>query len=447
MIKNLLRSSLSFVLLLALGHETNAWSQSYQVIYNFGGPGSGIERAPTTPIAGLVFDSHGNLFGTSESGGSILIGICLGGCGTVYELQPNGGGQWSEKSLYEFDVARDQFNGYLTAPVALDGLGNIYGVANCVQDCFFGYGGSFFKLTFSGGGWTKSVLLDGNSGFDYTGCGPFGGFGTGSQILCSIALDHGQIYGSTVIGGMQGQTCNFGCGKVFSLLQRSVTQYDYLLDYAFRNGSDGNYPQGLLAFDAAGNIYGTTGAGGAASQGTAYMLTRNQQTFGWSETLLHSFAGGTSDGANPIAGLVLDAAGNLYGTTSQGGTANLGTVFTLTPQSNGTWLETVLYSFLGGSDASTPNSSLSIDAAGNLYGTAGGGAHNQGTVFKLTHSGEQWTESILHTFTGEADGGLPYGGVTLDNAGNIFGTASTGGAYSSCRYHPSCGGVAFEITP
>src|SRR5262249_64038 len=147
--------------------------------------------------------------------------------------------------------------------------------------------------------------------------------------------------------------------------QRSVSQYQYVLDYAFHDGIDGRYPQGLLAFDAAGNIYGTTGAGGSASQGTVYMLMRNQQSFGWSETILHSFAGGTADGANPIAGVVLDAAGNVYGTTSQGGTAGLGTVFMLTPQPDGTWLETVLYSFLGGNDASTPNSSLSIDAAGN----------------------------------------------------------------------------------
>ena len=120
----------------------------------------------------------------------------------------------------------------------------------------------------------------------------------------------------------------------------------------------------------------------------------------------------------------------------------MGTVFKLTPQSNGSWSESVLYSFQGGNDALSPNSSLTFDAAGALYGTAGGGASGQGTVFKLTPSlGGQWTESVVYAFTGGLDGGLPFGGVTIDSSGNLYGTASVGGTLGQS------GGVAFEITP
>ena len=132
----------------------------------------------------------------------------------------------------------------------------------------------------------------------------------------------------------------------------------------------------------------------------------------------------------------------------EGGTAGHGTVFKLTRQSNGTWSETLLYSFQGRNDADDPNSTLAFDAAGNLYGTAAGGSDGQGTLFKLTpSSGGQWTESLLHTFTGGLDGELPYGGVTIDGAGNMYGTASTGGVYNSCQYPTVCGGVAYQITP
>jgi uncharacterized repeat protein (TIGR03803 family) len=419
-----------------------ARSQSYQVIHNFGAPGgSGVLQAATNPYAGMIFDQQGNLFGTTEYGGSFNpnSGCAGAGCGTVYELSPNGSGGWREKILYAFTFLYDMAD-HPTAPVVFDQLGNLYGVANCPQDCFFGYGGVVFKLTPSNGSWTESVVYT-ESG--PSGCG--GNFGTGSAVSCSVAVDHGHLYGLTVIGGPG--SCYMGCGTLYSLEQRSISQYDYLLDYAFRGGADGSSPQGLLAFDAAGNIYGTTGAGGSANAGTVYMLTRNQRTFGWTETVLHSFQGGTADGANPIAGVVLDSAGNIYGTTAQGGTAGQGTVYLLSPQPDGTWEETLLYSFQGGNDAAAPNSTLAMDAAGNLYGTAGGGANSQGTVFKLTHSGGQWTESLLHSFTGGLDGGQPSGGVTLDSSGNVFGTASEGGAYADCRHPPVCGGVAFEITP
>ena len=125
-----------------------------------------------------------------------------------------------------------------------------------------------------------------------------------------------------------------------------------------------------------------------------------------------------------------------------------GTVFKLTPNPDGSWSESVLYSFRGGSDASAPNSTLSFDTAGNLYGSAGGGAYGHGAVFKLTRSGDQWTESVVYSFTGGLDGDTPSGGVILDNGGNLYGTTQYGGAYPNCHDGPPfCGGVAYEITP
>jgi uncharacterized repeat protein (TIGR03803 family) len=412
-----------------------AWSQTFSVIYNFGAPSDGAN-----PIAGLVFDNLGNLYGTTEYGG-LMNGIpCSAGCGTVYELAPNGSGGWNESILHAFDPFGGDNGAFPTAPVVFDRHGSLYGMINCPQDCFYGYGGVVFKLApGSKGAWTISDLY---SGFQYSGCAP-GYFGTGSQILCSVAFDRsGQLFGSTVLDGVTGPDCGKGCGQIFLLGQVSVFSWYHIVAHNFADGSsDGRFPQGVLAFDASNNIYGTTGAGGLDDDGAVYVLTPNRGSLGWKETLLHSFEGGNSDGANPIAGVVVDAAGNVYGTTAQGGSAGLGTVYMLTPQSNGTWTETVLYSFLGGNDAATPNSSLTFDAGGNLYGTAGGGAYGQGTVFKLTHSGGNWPESIVHTFTGAADGGQPFGGVIVDASGNVYGTASIGGTYGQN------GGVAFEITP
>jgi uncharacterized repeat protein (TIGR03803 family) len=418
-------TNLSLLLLAVVLFSTPpGWSQTFQVIYNFGAGDAG----PANPYAGVTLDGQGNLFGTTPEGGPYDFFCGWAGCGTVFELSPNGGGGWNEETIAEFDPL-----GHPTAPVVFDRLGNLYGFAYCLVDCVGEAPGEIFELIPSRGAWTTSFLYA--DSYD-SGC-------VESTIpLCPVAFNQGHLFSSTVNGGTQGSDCRQGCGTVFTFGQQSALQPPYyLLAYAFKDGTDGRFPEGLLAFDGEGNVYGTTSAGGLANHGTVYMLTPNHSTEGWSETVLYSFQGGTADGAKPIAGVVLDAEGNVYGTTSQGGTANLGTVFKLTPQSNGTWSETVLYSFQGGNDAAAPNSTLAFDAAGNLYGTAGGGSDGQGTLFKLMpSSGGQWTESVLHTFTGGPDGGMPFGGVTIDSSGNMYGTASTGGLSVT-------GGTAFEITP
>jgi len=185
--------------------------------------------------------------------------------------------------------------------------------------------------------------------------------------------------------------------------------------YSFKGGADGVQPYAGLLRDAAGNLYGTTYSGGAPCNcGTVFKLDATGK-----ETVLHSFAGG--DGQGPAAGLIRDAAGNLYGTTQYGGASGGGTVFKL----DATGKETVLYSFTAGADGALPFSRLVRDAAGNLYGTTYFGDFcNCGTVFKLDATGK---ETVLHSFAGR-DGQNPYAGLVRGAAGNLYGTTAVGGA-------------------
>lgn len=190
-------------------------------------------------------------------------------------------------------------------------------------------------------------------------------------------------------------------------------------------GGNGEHPFAGLVGDAAGNMYGATSAGGTSGYGTLFRLTKRGK-----ETVLHSFTGG-ADGGTPYASLVRDAAGNLYGTTYVGGSANLGTVFKLDTTGN----ETVLHSFVGGTDGSLPAGGLFLDPKGALYGTTQtGGAHDAGTVFKVNTDG---TETVLYVFIG-GDGAYPSVAPLLDKKGNLFGTTSQGGAWNV--------GTVFKLT-
>src|ERR1022692_2196052 len=206
------------------------------------------------------------------------------------------------------------------------------------------------------------------------------------------------------------------------------------------NGTDGIHPQAGLIFDAAGNLYGTTSQGGSSSAGMVFELTPAGGGT-WTEKVLYSFHGG-ADGSSPRAGLIFDAAGNLYGTTYNGGTTFAGTVFELTPTGGGTWTEKVLLSFGNDVDGSNPQGELIFDGAGNLYATTknGGGPNDAGTVFELTPgAGGTWTEKVLWSFGTGTDGSDPFGALIFDAAGNLYGTTSLGGTSHS--------GTAFELTP
>jgi uncharacterized repeat protein (TIGR03803 family) len=194
-----------------------------------------------------------------------------------------------------------------------------------------------------------------------------------------------------------------------------------------------------LTADSHGNIYGTTLTGGSGNDGCVFELSPSQA--GWQETILQSFSGG--DGNGPHGGLTLDATGNLYGTTDDGGAYDGGTAFELSPPSGaGSWAETVLYNFGNGDDARGPQCNLIFDSQGNLYGTAEGGPHQAGTVFKLSPSDGGWTETILYSFTSGINGpggDNPVGGLVMDREGRLYGVTTDGGEYG--------GGTVFELTP
>jgi len=211
--------------------------------------------------------------------------------------------------------------------------------------------------------------------------------------------------------------------------------------YSFIGDRDGEYPYGGLVLDAAGNLYGCTIFGGVGTNGTVFKLTHGAS--GWTEQILYQFSGG-NDGAQPYSPLIFDTAGNLYGTAQRGGAHALGTVFELKPTSGGGWSETTLYSFAGGTDAEFPTAGLVFDTAGNLYGTASGGVYAAGAIFKLTpQSGGGWTESVLYSFAGGTDGSIPAGSLVFDVADNLYGVTSEGGG-TGCG-GSGCGTV-FELS-
>ncbi len=373
--------------------------------------------------AGLIFDAAGNLYGTTGGGGT-------DNGGTVFELTPSPnavGGGWTVKILYSFKFNGEDGVGPL-AGLTFDAAGNLYGT-----NAYRGPsdGGTVFELTPSpnavGGRWTEKVLHSFGSGTD--GAGPH------ASMIFDAA---GNLYGTTQGGG------TYSWGTVFELTPTEGGNWTEKVLYSFNpSGGDGYYPFASLIFDAAGNLYGTTGGGGASGDGTVFELTPTV-VGNWTEKVLHSF--NFTDGADPLAALIFDAAGNLYGTTFYGGTYNEGTVFKLTPTAGGGWTEEVLHSFGNGMGASNPYAGLIFDAAGNLYGTTvnGGiytsctyGTYGCGTVFKLTPSGGGWTEEVLHSFGNGTDASNPYASLTFDAAGNLYGTTVYGGTYGY--------GTVFEI--
>ncbi len=255
----------------------------------------------------------------------------------------------------------------------------------------------------------------------------FAGGSDGANPLSGFLMVDGYLYGTASSGGSS------GLGVVFEM---SPTGLETVL-HEFTGGADGATPEGRLVMDKQGNFYGTTWAGGSANAGTVFKVTSTGV-----ETVLFSFPL-YGEGASPVAGLTIDAAGNLYGTTSVGGANSIGTVFELSPPTaGGAWTEQVLYSFGTGTDGANPVAGVTFDAAGNLYGTtSAGGTDGYGTIFELTKSGSGWTEKTLHNFELGSDGGVPYSGLVADSKGNFYGATTEGGAGGQ-----SGGGTIFELT-
>jgi uncharacterized repeat protein (TIGR03803 family) len=395
---------------------TRAAAQTEKVLHSFSFSNDGKDG--NQPFAGLIFDAAGNLYGTTSGGGRY-------GGGTVFELMPARGG-WTYKILHAFGSTNDGSEPY--AGLIFDAAGNLYGTT--VNGGVYGVGTIFEMKPAMSGAWAERILYSfNNNGKD--GQNPYAGL---------IFDASGNLYGTTVYGGP------YGYGTVFEL-KRQPEGWAERIVHNFGNGTDGNGPYGGLIFDAAGNLYGTTAYGGASGNtcglprpgcGTAFELIKS---VGWTERILHSFTGAfDQDGSVPLANLVFDSVGNLYGTTSAG--AYDGTAFELTPHSGG-WRETILQIF--GNNNITGfqlDSGLIFDAAGNLYGTTfyGTGSNCCGTVFELTPGGGAfWTETVLYNFGGGTDGILPAAGLIFDAPGNLYGTTTQGGVYNN--------GTVFEITP
>ena len=384
------------------------------VLHNFGdGANDG-----QIPLAGLIIDAAGNLYGTTLYGGTDDIG-------TVFELTPEADGSWTEKVLHSFKFKNfnETDGANPEAGLIFDRAGNLYGTTSqggIHNNCYYGTCGTVFELSPNqDGSWTEKVLHSFNN---TDGANPEAG------LIFDTA---GNLYGTTDQGG------TYGFGTAFELTPQGDGGWTEKVLHSFNfNETDGANPEAGLIFDRAGNLYGTTNGSGSGSVGTVFELTPRADG-SWKEKVLYSFDG--SDGSNPEAGLILGAAGDLYGTTSSGGSDNLGTVFKLTPNADGDWTEKVLYSF-NETDGAYPEAGLIFDASGNLYGTTvGGGTNNDGTVFELTsEGGGSWTEKVLHNFNG-SDGFGPYAALIFDTAGNLYGTNSGGGTHND--------GTAFELTP
>lgn len=393
----------------------SAQAQTYTVIYNFTGGQDGA-----FPEAGVTLDRGGNLYGTTSGQGSR---------GGVYKLT-NQRGHWVLSPLYNFTDGID--GGSPSARVVFGPDGTLYGTATAGGDPTCGQCGVVFNLRPPAAivcgarlcPWTETVLYAFKGGSD--GLVP----GSGDLVFDQA----GALYGMTGYGGGD---CY--CGTVYKLTPGGGSWTESVL-HRF-SYSEGRYPYGGVIFDQAGNLYGTTSLD-VHYDGTVFKLTPSGG--GWTITTIHGFTG-SSDGAHPFSGLISDGLGNFYGTTSDGGPNGGGTVFELSP-SGESWVYRVLYSFTGnGFGTVGPHGNLLINGAGNLYGTTNAtGAHNAGTVFKLTPSGGGWTYSLLHEFTGGSDGRWPVDGLAMDAHGNLYGTTSGGGTSSNC--YQGCG-VVFEISP
>lgn len=387
-------------------------AQTETVLYRFAGSPDGSEPFFAKP----VFDKSGNLYGTTAGGGAYWCGSVT--CGTVFMLTPSG----AETILHNFGASVTDGYGPRSGLV-IDTEGNLYGTTEegGAHTCGAVTCGTVYKLTPSG---AETILYSFGASGD--------GFSPGGPLIVD---SKGNFYGTTFFGG----SCSNinGCGTVFKVTPGGKET----VLWSFGNGKDGANPNGGLVFDANGNLFGTTSYGGAYGQGTVFELTSSGD-----ETVLFSFGNEKKGGTAPNGGLVVDANGNLYGTTWIGGAYRCGTVFELTPSGQ----ETILHSFVGhrhgDRDGCAPEAGLAVDANGNLYGTTdGGGAYGRGTVFELMPPA--WEETILWSFEPRKknDGLIPEGGLVFDGNGNLYGTTTVGGG-SGCAPEPGCGTV-YKVTP
>ena len=377
------------LVLFGLFHPVQCLAQTFTELYAFNSTGNLSDGG--WPEAGVVRDAAGNLYGTTFFGGlGTGCDIDVAGCGIVFKVDAGG----NETVLHAFGGTQDGWNP--TAGLVLDSAGNLYGTTLLGGAHGFGV---VFKIDLLG---NETILHSFTRNAD------------GANPNSSLAQDTASnLYGTPQYGG---RGCDrHGCGTIF----RITPSGDETVLYQF-HGIDGASPLGGVVVDGSGNVYGTTWLGGLYGFGTVFKIDGHGN-----ETVLHNFSA-ASDGANPMGTLVLDAAGNIYGTTSAGGNSYFGTLFMIDTAGN----ESVLYNFTGGNDGAYPYSNLILDAQGNLYGTTSQGGSGQGTVFEFSNG----TLNTLYSFSApingmNSDGQNPMGGVTADANGNLYGTAVSAGSW------------------
>ncbi len=398
----MLAAAMGIAVLIAVA-ANEAQAQTISALYNFSG-GTGGQG----PGAGITFDRQGNIYGTTEYGGSHQNGL-------VYRLARHGEG-WVYSPLYSFGSQQDD-GAYPLSRVIVGPDGVLYGATTLGGINNYG---TVFGMTppptvckTALCPWVETVIYRFTGGAD--GREPWFG---------DLAFDQaGNIYGTTIGGG----SC---CGVVFKLT-RSGSGWTESVVWNFTDGNDGASPMSGVIFDSAGNIYGTTNAGGSNGFGTVYELSPTQS--GWSETTLYSFTAVTGPGAGA---LVMDAQGDVFGITG-GADESVSVAYELTPQ-NGGWSFSALQNF--GIQEAAPTTAATLDSQGNLYGPMPDFPDFLGEIFKLTRSGNQWIYSPYYQFDSCQDGCNPATTVTFDANGNMYGTSYSGGSHDG-------DGVVWEITP
>jgi len=386
---------------------------TFTILHSFTGP----PNDGRNPITGLTLDSAGNLYGTTGIGGTA-------NWGTVFVVRPDG----SEAVLYNFPQTAFCCPG--PSGLTLGSDGNFYGTTADGGAAFLG---TVFSMSPAG---TLTTIYS-FAGSPNDGSGPVAG------VIRDAA---GDLYGTTVQGGVSGTGCSGTCGTVFKVSGNGV---ETVLHNFAGGSSDGGNPHGGLIQDSAGNLYGTASNGGSTGNGVVFEVAPDG-----TETVLYSFlgpandggpsSGAPNDGAHPQSGLVQDSAGNLYGTTLNGGAYSGGTVFKLSPAGS----ETLLHSFGGPStlEGGSPFASVIMDAAGNLYGTTGSVGRSGGgpSVYELSPDG---TFTVLHGFASSEGSPPSYGALVQDRARNLYGT-TFGEPASPCSVEgPGGCGVVYKVVP